>query len=96
MNATGSYGHHKKQLSARLGRVEGQVKGISRMIEEEQYCIDVLTQISAVRAALDKVALMVLEDHVHGCVRDAAGTENGTEKVDELLEVVQRFVSLRR
>ncbi len=92
----GSYGHDKKKLLDRLGRIEGQIKGISRMIDEEKYCVDVLTQISAVRAALDKVALVVLEDHVQGCVRDGLNSGDGQAKVDELLEVVERFVALRR
>ncbi len=93
---TGSYGKQKKQLLARLSRIEGQIKGVTRMVDEEKYCIDVLTQISAVRAALDKVALRVLEDHVQGCIQGAITTDEGKEKIDELLEVMERFVALRR
>ena len=74
-------------LLKRLKRVEGQVRGLQKMIEEERYCIDILTQISATTAALDGVALGVLEDHVRHCVR-----EGGDEKVDELMVALQRFV----
>ena len=74
-------------LVKRLKRIEGQVRGLQKMIEEERYCIDILTQVSATTAALDGVALGVLEDHVRHCVR-----EGGDEKVDELMAALQRFV----
>jgi CsoR family transcriptional regulator, copper-sensing transcriptional repressor len=74
-------------LLKRLKRIEGQVRGLQKMIEDERYCIDILTQISATTAALDGVALGVLEDHVRHCVR-----EGGDEKVDELMAALQRFV----
>ena len=77
----------KDALAKRLKRIEGQVRGLQRMIDEERYCIDVLTQISAVNAALDSVALKVLEDHVAHCVR-----EGGDEKVTELVDAVARLV----
>ena len=77
----------KEALAKRLKRIEGQVRGLQRMIDEERYCIDVLTQISAVNAALDSVALKVLEDHVAHCVR-----EGGEEKVMELVDAVARLV----
>ena len=83
----------KSQLArlARLGRIEGQVRGVARMIEDERYCIDVLTQIRAVRAALDKVEQATLSDHLQHCVAHAfhAGSENDRQtKIDELLEVL--------
>ena len=78
---------HKAALLKRLKRIEGQVRGLQNMIEEERYCIDILTQVSATTAALDGVALGVLEDHVRHCVR-----EGGDEKVDELMAALQRFV----
>ena len=92
---TGSYGHHKDELRKRLRRIEGQVRGVDRMVDEEKYCVDILVQIAAVRAALDRVALGVLEDHIKGCV---AGAEPGEAETmaGELLEVVERFVALRR
>jgi DNA-binding FrmR family transcriptional regulator len=77
----------KAALRKRLKRIEGQVRGLQNMIEEERYCIDILTQVSATRAALDGVALGVMEDHVRHCVR-----EGGDEKVDELMGAVERLV----
>jgi DNA-binding FrmR family transcriptional regulator len=81
---------HKTALLKRLKRIEGQVRGIQNMIEEERYCIDILTQVSATRAALDGVALGVMEDHVRHCVR-----VGGEEKVDELMGAVERLVRSR-
>jgi DNA-binding FrmR family transcriptional regulator len=77
----------KDALLKRLRRIEGQVRGLQRMVEEERYCIDVVTQVSAVTAALDGVALKVLEDHVAHCVR-----EGGDDKVTELMQAVARLV----
>jgi DNA-binding FrmR family transcriptional regulator len=82
----------KKSQLARLGRIEGQVRGVARMIEGERYCIDVLTQIRAVRAALDKVEQETLSDHLKHCVAHAfhAGSEGDRQtKIDELLEVLE-------
>ena len=81
----------KEQLNKRLARIEGQVRGVSRMVDEDRYCIDILTQISAVQAALDKVALGLLDDHARHCVVDAEGAER-VEKVDELMAAVGRLV----
>jgi DNA-binding FrmR family transcriptional regulator len=81
----------KKSQLARLGRIEGQVRGVARMIEEDRYCIDVLTQIRAVRAALDRVEQEILSDHLQHCVADAfhGGSERDRQvKIDELLEVL--------
>jgi len=81
----------KKSQLARLGRIEGQVRGVARMIEEDRYCIDVLTQIRAVRAALDRVEQEILSDHLQHCVAHAfhAGSERDRQvKIDELLEVL--------
>ena len=83
-------GNQKEALLKRLKRIEGQVRGLQNMIEEERYCIDILTQVSATRAALDGVALGVMEDHVRHCVR-----EGGDEKVDELMGAVERLVRSR-
>jgi CsoR family transcriptional regulator, copper-sensing transcriptional repressor len=85
------YREDKEQLLKRLARVEGQVRGVSKMVEEERYCIDVLTQIGAVQAALDKVALGLLDEHTRHCVVEADGTER-VEKVDELMAAVGRLV----
>lgn len=88
------YEAHSKDLLARLKRVEGQVRGIARMVEEDVYCVDVLTQIQAVVSALEKVGLLLLADHIRGCVRDAlTGSDGeGEEKVAELVGVVERFL----
>ena len=88
---TRGYSATKDQLLARLRRIDGQVGGIQRMVAEDRYCIDVLTQISAVRAALDKVALGLLDDHAHHCVM-GAGTGDREAKTDELMAAVGRLM----
>jgi DNA-binding FrmR family transcriptional regulator len=81
----------KDQLVKRLRRIEGQVRGVERMVEDDRYCIDVLTQISAIQAALDKVALGLLDDHARLCVIGAPGAEQ-TDKTDELMAAVGRLM----
>ncbi len=85
-----SYSRDRAQLLRRLSRIEGQVRGIARMIEREEYCIDILQQTAALRAAVDAVSIMVLEDHVQGCVRTAAEQGEADRYVDEVLDVVRR------
>jgi len=85
------YSATKDQLSQRLARIEGQVRGIQRMVDEERYCIDVLTQISAIQAALDKVALGLLDDHASSCVIGAAPAEQA-ERTEELMAAVARLM----
>ncbi len=85
------YSADKDRLAKRLSRIEGQVRGVARMVEEERYCIDVLTQIGAIQAALDKVALALIDDHTRHCVIEAEGGEQA-EKVDELMAALGRFV----
>ncbi len=83
----------KKSQLARLGRIEGQVRGVTRMVEDERYCIDVLTQIRAVRAAIDKVEQEILHDHLQHCVAHAfhAGSERDRQvKIEELIEVLDK------
>jgi DNA-binding FrmR family transcriptional regulator len=87
-----AYAESKDQILARLRRVEGQVRGIARMVEEDTYCVDVLTQINAVTSALDKVGLQLLSSHIKGCVKDAVAADGGDEKVAELVGVVERFL----
>lgn len=82
---------HKPALLKRLNRIEGQVRGVARMIEGDRYCVDVITQIAAVRAALDAVALQLLENHTHGCVRGAIKTGTGDRAIAELMGVVRKF-----
>jgi DNA-binding FrmR family transcriptional regulator len=84
---------HKHQLQNRLRRIEGQVRGLQRMVEEEAYCVDILTQISSIVSASEKVALILLEDHVEHCVREAIEDgEKAEEKVAELAAAVERFL----
>lgn len=78
-------------LAKRLNRIEGQVRGIRRMIDEDRYCIDVLTQISAVQSALDALALRLLEHHLHGCVRLAVRSGQGDRAIEEALGVIRQF-----
>jgi CsoR family transcriptional regulator, copper-sensing transcriptional repressor len=87
----------KDALLRRLSRVEGQVRGLRRMVEDEEYCVGVLTQIAAVNRALDGVGLKLLEDHTNHCVRDAVerGGAEADRKVDELLAAVERFARTR-
>ncbi len=81
----------KSKLLKRLSRVEGQVRGIAKMIEEDRYCVDVLTQVAAVRSALDAMALQMLRDHAHDCVQGAIHSGRGEAAIDELLVVVEKF-----
>lgn len=87
-----SYSRDRAQLLRRLSRIEGQVRGIARMIEREEYCVDILQQTSALRAAVDAVSLLVLEDHVQGCIRTAAERGEAQQYVDEVLDVVRRAI----
>lgn len=85
-----SYTKDKAQLVRRLSRIEGQVRGIARMIEREEYCVDILQQTSALRAAVDSLSVLILEDHVSGCVRTAAERGEADRYVDEVIDVVRR------
>ena len=82
---------HRGALLKRLNRIAGQVRGVASMIEEDRYCVDVLTQIAAVRSALDAVAMQLLEDHAHGCVQSAIRAGRGEGAVDEFMAVVKRL-----
>ncbi|GIN85935.1 transcriptional regulator [Heyndrickxia sporothermodurans] len=81
----------KDQLINRLKRIEGQVRGIQNMIENDRYCVDILVQVSAINAALKKVSLNLLERHTHHCVTDAIKNGDGDEAIQELMEVFERF-----
>lgn len=83
---------NKEDLLKRLRRVEGQVRGIHRMIEADEYCIDILHQIAAARAALGKVGMVLLESHTRGCVADAIKDERGDEAIEELVDILMKFV----
>jgi DNA-binding FrmR family transcriptional regulator len=87
------YTNSKDQLQKRLARVEGQVRGVSRMVEEDRYCIDVLTQIAAVQAALDQISLGLLDGHARHCMQGKGGApEDPGEQVDELMGAVGRLL----
>jgi DNA-binding FrmR family transcriptional regulator len=85
------YSMNKKDLQDRLRRVEGQIRGIQRMVEQDRYCIDVLTQVNSANAALRSVGMGLLDEHVRHCVRDSIETGSADEKVEELLAAVVRF-----
>ena len=89
------YASDRDEIVARLRKIEGQVRGIQRMVEQGAYCVDVLTQISAVVSGMEKVGLRLMSGHIRGCVRDAIGTggAEADEKMDELVKVVERFVA---
>jgi CsoR family transcriptional regulator, copper-sensing transcriptional repressor len=85
----------KELLQNRLRRIEGQVRGVQRMVDEEAYCIDVLTQIASVVAALEKVGTILLKDHVEHCVRESIEKgEDAEEKIEELTAAVERFLKV--
>jgi DNA-binding FrmR family transcriptional regulator len=86
------YSASKEQLLKRLARAEGQVRGVTRMVEEDRYCIDVLTQIQAARAALEAIALGLVDDHVRNCMQEGATTSKADQQVDELMDAVGRLV----
>jgi DNA-binding FrmR family transcriptional regulator len=89
---TRGYTATKDQLSKRLRRIEGQVRGIEKMVDEDRYCIDVLTQISAVQAALDKVALGLLDDHARHCIIEGRGDGEPEQLTEELMAAVARLM----
>jgi DNA-binding FrmR family transcriptional regulator len=91
------YVEDKQAILRRLARIEGQVGGLRRMVEDEAYCVDVLTQVAAVTRALEGVSLRLLSDHTDHCVRDAVarGGSEADEKIDELLAAVERFARTR-
>jgi CsoR family transcriptional regulator, copper-sensing transcriptional repressor len=92
------HGYDKEVLVKRLHRIEGQVRGIERMVEDDRYCIDILTQVAAVNTALESLAFKVLDDHVNHCVTDALSSGDPKEaaaKSKELMEAVQRFARTR-
>ena len=80
-----------KALAARVNRIEGQIRGIGRMIGEDRYCVDVLTQVAAVRSALDALGMKLLEHHLHGCVAHAIESGDGAHAIDEALVVIRKL-----
>jgi DNA-binding FrmR family transcriptional regulator len=93
MNQKRGYSADKEQLLNRLRRVEGQVRGIERMVEEDRYCIDVVTQITAIQAALDKIGLGLLDSHARTCMADPRSAKEADAQVEELMGAVGRMLS---
>ncbi len=88
-----SYTKDKNEILIRLRRMEGQLKGIQKMVDEDKYCVDVLNQLSSIIAATQKVAIIIMKDHIQGCVRDAlTRNDRSEEHVNELLSVVEKFI----
>ena len=90
-----SYTKDKRNLVTRLRRIEGQARGIQRLVEEEAYCLDVLQQVEALTAAADQVGLLLLEDHIDGCLSHAIESGQGRPYVDEVMTVVRRAMGRR-
>ena len=82
---------NKEALIKRLNRIEGQVRGVAKMIVEDRYCVDILNQVSALQSALDAVAMQLLENHTQGCMQSAIQSGNGDAAIDELMAVVRKF-----
>jgi DNA-binding FrmR family transcriptional regulator len=93
MNGTPGYKASKEALLKRLARAEGQIRGVAGMVEDERYCIDIITQIQAAQAALDKVALGLLDGHVRNCMSVPSSAVNREDQVEELMGAVGRMVS---
>ena len=81
----------KATLLNRLRRIEGQMRGVAKMVETDRYCVDILTQVAAVQAALDALALQLLEHHLHGCVHAAVKSGDGARAIEEALGVIRKF-----
>lgn len=89
------YASDRDEILSRLKKVEGQIRGVHRMVDEDAYCIDVLTQITAIISGMEKVGTRVLREHIQGCVRDAlesGNEERSDDRIEELVRVVERFV----
>ncbi len=82
----------KEASLARLKKIEGQVRGIQQMVDSEKYCIDIISQINAARRALEQVALIVMKRHLESCVVDSIKTKGGEDKINELIESIDRFI----
>lgn len=82
----------KKEAIIRLNRIEGQVKGLIKMVDEEKYCIDLINQVHAIRRALEQVALIIMKRHVESCVAESIKRRGGEAKVDELIRTIDRFI----
>lgn len=86
-----AYGSDKEKILTRLRRIEGQTRGLQRMIEDDKYCIDIITQVASVQAALEQVSLLLMENHMKGCLTEAVQQGNGDAKITEMMEVLRRY-----
>jgi DNA-binding FrmR family transcriptional regulator len=86
-----SYSADKEKILARLKRIEGQLRGIQKMVTDDKYCVDILIQISSVQGATQRVGNLILEDHIKGCVREAVENDEGDKSINELVDIIQRF-----
>jgi len=82
----------KKDVQTRLAKIEGQIRGISNMVADEKYCIDIINQITATRRALDKVAMIILKKHINSCVAKAIKSDNREDIVNELISVIDKYI----
>lgn len=82
---------NKDALIKRLNRVEGQVRGVAKMVADDRYCVDILNQISAMQSAMDAVAMQLLENHTHGCMQNAIKSGNGDTAISEMMAVLRKF-----
>jgi DNA-binding FrmR family transcriptional regulator len=89
---TSRYHRDNEDLLARLSKIEGQVRGVQRMVREDRYCVDILVQLAAIKAAVDRVGLSLLESHMRGCVARAMQSGDGAEAVGELMDVIRQFI----
>jgi DNA-binding FrmR family transcriptional regulator len=88
-----AYAQNKDDLLSRLKKIEGQVRGIQRMVNEDRYCVDILTQIAAVKQGLNKVSISLLETHTKGCVASAIKHDQGDETIEELMKIIFKFLN---
>ena len=84
------YTQEKEALMTRMKRIEGQAKGIEKMIEEERYCIDIVQQLKALSSAADEVALIILQNHIEGCITDAIQEQRGEDYIKELIATIRK------
>lgn len=89
---TYKYARDKQSLLARLKKIEGQAKGIQEMVQDNRYCIDIVQQLTALGAAADEVAMLVLESHIEGCVSEAIRAEHGEEHIKELMKTIRKAI----
>jgi DNA-binding FrmR family transcriptional regulator len=82
----------KRELLVRLSKIEGQIRGISKMIKDDKYCIDIIDQITATRRALDKVAMIILKKHINSCVTSAIKADKSDDIVEELINVIDKYI----